>query len=86
MVCGNQHWQYMPVHPGTGVGDYSCGPTSDKPAGGWQQEDYRKNYHKFLDVKGVFLSGTRESGAPSLTFGYHAVDGSVRYEDVRRAE
>lgn len=88
VVCGDRHWQYMSVHPGTGVREYSCGPISDSHAGGWNKDDFRKDYHRFLAVKGGFLSGTveRAAGGPRLTFRYHAVDGSTRFEDVLRAE
>jgi alkaline phosphatase D len=83
VVCGDRHWQYMSVHPTTGVREYSCGPASDIHAGGWSQEDDRPDYHKFLRVMGGFLSGTvdREGAKPTLTFKYHDVNGKVMYTD-----
>jgi alkaline phosphatase D len=83
VVCGDRHWQYMSIHPESGVREYSCGPASDAHAGGWQQSDYREDYHKYLNVTGGFLSGTveRQDGVPTLTFRWHDADGSVNHED-----
>jgi len=83
VVCGDRHWQYHSVHPETGVREYSCGPASDKHAGGWRQDDYREDYHRFLKVQGGFLSVTvdRPDGVPTIAFRFHDVDGVVRYED-----
>ncbi|MFP6762769.1 MAG: alkaline phosphatase D family protein, partial [Planctomycetaceae bacterium] len=88
VVCGDRHWQYMSIHPDTGIREYSCGPASDKHAGGWSQSDFRKDYHRYLNVIGGFLSGTveRQSEKPTLTFRYHDVSGKVRYEDRLAAE
>lgn len=88
VVCGDRHWQYMSIHPQTGVREYSCGPASDKHAGGWKQSDYREDYHRFLKVAGGFLSATaeRQDGKPTLNFRYHSVDGDVRFEDRLEAE
>ena len=84
VICGDRHWQYMSVHPKTGVREYSCGPASDKHAGGWKQNDFRKEYHKYLNVTGGFLSGTveRKKDKPTLTFRWHDVKGKVLREDV----
>ena len=83
VVCGDRHWQYMSIHPESGVREYSCGPASDAHAGGWQQSDYREDYHQYLNVTGGFLSGTveRQEGVPTLTFRWHDADGSVNHED-----
>jgi alkaline phosphatase D len=88
VICGDRHWQYMSIHPTTGVREYSCGPASDKHAGGWKQSDYRADYHRFLAVQGGFLSVTidRVAGKPTATFRYHDVHGEVRYEDKLTAE
>ena len=42
-----------------------------------------KEYHRYLNVIGGFLSATveRQDGVPTLTFRYHDVEGKVRYED-----
>ncbi len=88
VLCGDRHWQYKSIHPTTGVREYSCGPASDPHAGGWQQSDYRADYHRFLAVRGGFLSVTidRPAGKPIATFRYHDVHGKVRHEDVLVAE
>jgi alkaline phosphatase D len=88
VVCGDRHWQYMSIHPGTGVREYSCGPASDKHANGWSQSDYRKDYHRYLNVIGGFLSATVEAGSadPTLTFRYHDVHGKVNFKDTLSAE
>jgi alkaline phosphatase D len=82
-VCGDRHWQYVSVHPGTGVREYSCGPVSDKHAGGWSNDKYVREYHRYLNVVGGFLSATveRANGTPTLTFRHHHVDGKILNED-----
>ncbi len=83
VVCGDRHWQYHSIDPRTGVREYSCGPASDQHAGGWRQDDFRRDYHRYLNVIGGFLSATveRQDGVPTLTFRYHGVDGEVFFED-----
>ena len=63
--------------------EYSCGPASDKHAGGWKQSDFRKDYHRYLNVTGGFLSGTveRKAKKPTLTFQWHDVKGMVLFAD-----
>ena len=88
-ICGDRHWQYHSIHPKTGVREYSCGPASDMHAGGWSQKDYREDFHRFLRVKGGYLSVTSERNASNqatLTMRFHGVDGKVHYEDVLVAE
>jgi len=87
-VCGDRHWQYVSVHPKTKVREYSCGPASDKHAGGWQQEDNRPEYHQYLNVTGGFLSATveRVEDTPTLIFRHHGVDGNVLNKDRLIAE
>jgi alkaline phosphatase D len=89
VVCGDRHWQYHSIDPATSVREYSCGPASDPHAGGWSQQDFRPEFHRFLKVAGGFLSATVErtaEGTPTLTFRYHDVNGGVRYEDVLQGE
>ena len=78
-----RHWQYVSVHPETGVREYSCGPVSDKHAGGWKQSDFAESYHRYLNVAGGFLSVTvdRVAEKPTLTFRYHDDTGEVGYVD-----
>lgn len=87
VVCGDRHWQYMSVDPETGLHEYSCGPASDVHAGGWRQEDFRPDIHRYLNVIGGFLSVTVERAAsgPTAAFRFHDVDGNVKYEDVMDA-
>ncbi|MHB8899091.1 MAG: alkaline phosphatase D family protein [Thermoguttaceae bacterium] len=83
VICGDRHWQYVSVHPKTGVREYSCGPASDLHAGGWQQSDFLADYHKYLNVIGGFLSVTveHEEGKPTIAFRHHDVDGKLKNEE-----
>lgn len=80
VACGDRHWQYHSVDPATGVQEFSSGPVSDQHASGSPGED--PNYHRFHQMSGGFLSvQTRKEGDQSkITFRFHAVDGTVRYQ------
>jgi alkaline phosphatase D len=80
VVCGDRHWQYASIDPKTGLREFSCGPASDKHAAGYSEEFYGE-MHRFLRVKGGFLSVDVDSKAESITFKHHRVDGTVRYEE-----
>ena len=80
VVCGDRHWQYASIDPKTGLREFSCGPASDKHAQGYSEEFYGE-MHRFLRVKGGFLSVDVDSNAGQITFKHHRVDGSVRYEE-----
>ena len=84
VVCGDRHWQYVSVHPDSGVREYSCGPTSEVHAGGFKEEN-RSSMHQYLNIRGGFLSVTieRAGAEPRAVFRHHGVDGSVYNEDVR---
>ena len=88
VVCGDRHWQYLSADPKTGLREYSCGPATNKHAGGWSQEDYVEQYHRFLRVKGGFLAVTvdRVEGQPTLTAKFHGVAGKVQFEDTMVGE
>lgn len=88
VICGDRHWQYMSVDPATGTREYSCGPASNKHAGGWSKDDYVPEYHRFLRVKGGFLSATveRKNSTPTLTLKFHGVDGTVHHTDFMEAQ
>ena len=88
VICGDRHWQYKSVDPKTGLREYCCGPASDQHAAGWKQEDYIEEYHRFLRVKGGFLSTTvlREQDVPTLVMRMHGVEGKVHFEDKIIAE
>jgi alkaline phosphatase D len=73
VVCGDRHWQYHSVHPGTGLNEFSVGAASDKHAGGTPGED--RKYHRFHRVKGGFLSVV--AGGKSIAFRHHDVHGKV---------
>jgi alkaline phosphatase D len=83
VVCGDRHWQYVSVDAKTGLREYSCGPTTDKHAGGWPQ-DQKEPEHVYVNVVGGFLEGevARRDGRPVLTFRHRSVDGDVLHEDV----
>ena len=87
VLCGDRHWQYMSVDPDTGTHEYCCGPASDKHAGGWSDDKYLPDYHRFLRVKGGFLSATAErvNSQPTLTLKFHGVDGAVHHTDTLEA-
>ena len=79
VVCGDRHWQYHSVHPEEGIHEFSCGPASDKHAGGWNQKDYRDDYHRFLRVKGGYLTveTKRDNGEPTIAFRHFSETGEV---------
>jgi len=87
VICGDRHWQYISVDPETGVREYSCGPASDKHAGGWSN-DQRLPEHRYLNVIGGFLAVTvdRQEGKPTLTFRFYDVDCNVLKEDRPAAQ
>lgn len=80
IVCGDRHWQYHSVHPGTGVQEFSTGPATDEHAGG--TPGLNPQYHRFHRVEGGFASVTadRLNDQSTITFRLHNVDGGVEYE------
>ena len=82
IICGDRHWQYISVDSKTGAREYSCGPASDKHAGGWSN-DQRMPEHQYLNVIGGFLAVTveRQENKPKLTLRYYGVDGNILKED-----
>lgn len=67
VVCGDRHWQFHSVDPETGLHEFSVGPASDRHAGGWKQEDYRPEIHRYLRVAGGYLEIELVGGdAPQL--------------------
>jgi len=87
VICGDRHWQYVSEDPKTKVREYSCGPTSDKHAGGFSEKN-KSPMHKYLKVKGGFLSVLieRDNDQPRAIFTHHGVDGSVYNTDVIKAD
>jgi len=83
-ICnGDRHWQYVTHPEGTNLWEFSAGAGANGHAGGWKQEDLRPE-HRFLLVKGGFLSGSvvRKDGVPTLRFQHHDVNGQVMHEEV----
>ena len=82
VICGDRHWQYVSVDAKTGAREYSCGPASDKHAGGWSN-DQRYPEHQYLSVIGGFLAVTvdRSGDKPIVTFRHYGVDGDILNED-----
>lgn len=83
IACGDRHWQYVTHFEGTNLWEFSCGPGSNKHAGGWSQEDYFPQ-HRFLRVKGGYLLGNvyHENDSVKLKFQHCDVDGNVVNEKV----
>jgi len=77
VCCGDRHWQYMSIDPRTGLREFSCGPASDKHAGGTPgQNDEVQPFHR---VRGGFLSVevTRPNERPTIAFRHHGVHGET---------
>jgi len=83
VICGDRHWQYVSIDEKSGVKEYSCGPTTDAHAGGFN-EKLRTKMHKYLKIKGGFLSVSvkRKNGKPEITFRHYGTDGIIYNEDV----
>lgn len=84
VICGDRHWQYVSQDAQTGVREYSCGPASDKHAGGWSN-DQRYPEHAYLNVVGGFLAVTieRKAGSPTATFRHYGTAGEVLHEETK---
>lgn len=87
VICGDRHWQYVSVDPKTNVREYSCGPTTNKHASGFNEKN-RSPMHQYLKVKGGFLSVVieRTKGSARAVFTHHGVDGDVYNKDIRKAD
>jgi alkaline phosphatase D len=85
VACGDRHWQYVSVDAETGVKEFSCGPTSDKHAGGWRNEN-RLPEHCYLNVQGGFMTVTveRRNEVPVLIARHYDVNGKLCNEDVNK--
>lgn len=82
VACGDRHWQYVSVDTKTGVREYSCGPASNKHAGGWSN-DMRLPQHRYLNVTGGFLAVIvdRIEDKPEITFRHYSVNGEILNEE-----
>lgn len=87
VICGDRHWQYVSKDPKTGLIEYSCGPTTDVHAGGFNQKN-KSSVHQYLKVKGGFLMGEvkRDGGEVSAVLTHHGVTGEVYHRSVLVAE
>lgn len=88
VCCGDRHWQYVSVDTDSGVREYSCGPTSNKHAGGWSNKN-RSEMHKYLNVVGGFLSVEIDPLAgdkPVAIFRHYGTDGQILNEDRQTAK
>ncbi|MEQ8788267.1 MAG: alkaline phosphatase D family protein [Pirellulaceae bacterium] len=77
VCCGDRHWQYMSVHPESGLREFSCGPASDVHAGGSPMRD--EEMQAFHRIKGGFLTVHVEKvdGRPTIFFRHRDVHGKV---------
>ena len=77
--CGDRHWQYMSVDPKSGLREFSCGPASNKHAGGNPKQP---DWQPFLRVKGGFLTVNvfQSDDTPTIAFRHHDVHGKVVHE------
>lgn len=81
IVCGDRHWQYHSIHPGTGLHEFSCGPLTDKHASG--SPGHNPEYHRYHNLIGGFLSVTVEpqpEGGSLIAFRHHDTAGKVLHE------
>lgn len=80
-VCGDRHWQYVSKDMETGLMEFSCGPGSDKHAGGWSN-DMLYPEHLYLNVVGGFLEGslTHKNEQAVLVFRHYSADGEILNE------
>lgn len=85
VLCGDRHWQYASVDEKTNLWEFGSGPGSDEHEFGWKVGDERPT-HRFLRVKGGFLSGELkhddETKTPKLTIRHHQVTGESVSEFV----
>lgn len=85
ILCGDRHWQYASVDETIKLWEFGCGPGSEKHQFGWKKGD-RRPVHRFLRVKGGFLSGALQhegvAREPRLTIKHHKVTGEAVSEFV----
>jgi alkaline phosphatase D len=87
VVCGDRHWQYASIDPQTGLREFSCGPASDKHAGGYK-ESFRNDMHRYLQIIGGFLAVDvqRINGSPEITFSHYNVAGSIQNQETFQSQ
>lgn len=82
VCCGDRHWQYLSIDPATKLHEFSCGPASDKHAGGFPGPE--PEIQPFYRVKGGFLEVrvTKEQDRPTIAFRHRDVQGETQNEFV----
>ena len=85
IICtGDRHWQYVTHLKETNLWEFGTGPSSDQHAEGWPAKDVRPE-HRFLRLKGGFLSGSTQTGLQGetiLKLQHCDVDGNIVHEEV----
>jgi alkaline phosphatase D len=87
VICGDRHWQYVSKDPATGLTEFSCGPTSDKHAGGFGEKN-RSDMHEYLKICGGFLNVAieLEGDGPRLALRHYGANGDLLNEVLRTAQ
>ena len=87
VICGDRHWQYVSESPKTGVREYSCGPTSNAHASGFNEKN-RSPMHQYLKVKGGFLSVVveRQARQARAILTHYGTDGAIHNRDIITAK
>ncbi|MCZ6675201.1 MAG: alkaline phosphatase D family protein [Verrucomicrobia bacterium] len=87
VLCGDRHWQYASVDLKTGVREYAAGAGSDSHAGGFKQS-LRTEAHKYLQIKGGFLSVSvkRKQDTPVISLTHYDIDGNLQHRESFAAE
>ncbi|MEO7653973.1 MAG: alkaline phosphatase, partial [Bryobacteraceae bacterium] len=79
-IDGDRHWQYHSIDPEFGVREFCCGAVTNSHSVKDVEND--PSYHKFLRLKGGFLSvaleGERQN--PHLTVRFHDIEGKPVFE------
>ena len=83
IICGDRHWQYVSVDKSTGAIEYSCGPTSDTHASGFNEKD-KSEMHRYLKIRGgfLFVEINRKTGTPQISFSHYGVNGENYNKDT----
>lgn len=83
VFCGDRHWQYASVDAKNNLWEFGSGPGSEKHQLGWKPGDERP-VHRFLRVKGGFLSGELtyqgKKKDSKLIIRHHSVTGEEKSE------
>lgn len=87
IINGDRHWQYVSKDLKTGVREYSCGPQTDKHAGGWKNDQIMPE-HEYLNVIGGFLAATVErlEGRPTILLRHYSVEGKILHQERLEAK